>query len=138
MSCLWKRYVYLHHKYKYHISFKCNDKKYNHTIKQLRPGAIADSLSENLFGKNTFSDHRFSINTIITVISLYYALNYTPRSSSTCLSGYMNIKVSHVTISKWIKKFDKYFNFIKSHSSLSNLTPVEVCGINYSHRDKIN
>ena len=24
----------------------------------------------------------------------------------------MNIKVSHVTISKWIKKFDKYFKSI--------------------------
>ena len=94
--------MYLHHKYKYHVSFKCN-----HTIKQLRPGAIADSSSENLFGKNTFSGHRFSVNTIITAINLYYAPNSTTRAISTYLSNYMNIKVSHVTISKWIKKFDK-------------------------------
>lgn len=104
--------MYLHHKYKYHVSFKCNDKKCNHTIKQLRPGAIADSSSENLFGKNTFSGHRFSVNTIITAINLYYALNSTTRAISTYLSNYMNIKVSHVTISKWIKKFDKYFKSI--------------------------
>ena len=221
--------MYLHNKYKSHVSFKCNDKKCNHTIKQLRPRDIADSSSENIFGKNTFSGYRFSINTIITAINLYYALNSTTRAISTYLSDYMNIKISHVTISKWIKRFDKYFksisdeltqdiylgdsdewhadetvvksyieainttfcdtkhirvesfsddisnnliesfnktfkswykkikgfksfesanslinnfifyyNFIKSHSSLSNLIPAEVCGINYSHRDKIN
>lgn len=64
------------------------------------------------FGKNTFSGHRFSVNTIITAINLYYALNSTTRAISTYLSNYMNIKVSHVTISKWIKKFDKYFKSI--------------------------
>ncbi len=102
----------LHHKYKYHVSFKYNDKKFNHTIKQLSSGAIADSSSEQLIGKNTFSGHRFSIDTIITAINLYYALNSTTRAISTYLSDYINIKVSHITISKWIKKFDKYFKFI--------------------------
>ena len=90
---------------------QCNN-KCNPTIKQLRPGAIADSSSEQLIGKNTFSSHRFSINTIIIAINLYYALNSTTRAISTYLSNYMNIKVSHVTISKWIKKFDKYFKSI--------------------------
>ena len=79
--------MYFHHKYKYHVSFKYNDKKCNHTIKQLRPGAIADSSSENLFGKNTFWEHRFGINTIITAINLYYVLNSTTRAISTYLFG---------------------------------------------------
>ena len=91
---------------------QCNNNKCNPTIKQLRPGAIADSSSKNLFGKNTFSGNIFSVNTIITAINLYYALNSTTRAISTYLSNYMNIKVSHVTISKWIKKFDKYFKSI--------------------------
>ena len=104
--------MYLHHKYKYHISFKCNNRQCNHTIKQLTPSAIDDPSSENLFGKDTFSGHRFSINTIINAINLYYSLNATTRAISTYLLDYMNIKVSHVTISKWIKKFDKYFKSI--------------------------
>lgn len=29
--------MYIHHKYKYHVSFKCNNRKCNHTIKQLIP-----------------------------------------------------------------------------------------------------
>ena len=39
-------------------------------------------------------------------------LTATTRAISTYLLDYMNIKVSHVTISKWIKKFDKYFKSI--------------------------
>ena len=31
-----------------------------------------------------------------------------------------------------------YYNFIKNHSSLSNLTPAQVCGINYTHQEKVN
>ena len=104
--------MYLHHKYKYHVSFKCNNKKCNHTIKQLIPTAIDDPSSEKLNGKTVFSGHRFNLNTIIIAINLYYSLNATTRAISTYLSDYMSIKVSHVTISKWIKKFDKYFKSI--------------------------
>ena len=104
--------MYLHHKYKYHVSFKCNNRQCNHTVKQLTSLAIDDPSSEKLFGKDTFSGHRFSINTIINAINLYYSLNATTRAISTYLLDYMNIKVSHVTIFKWIKKFDKYYLWI--------------------------
>ena len=104
--------MYLHHKYKYHVSFKCNNRKCNHTIKQLIPTAIDDPSSEKLNGKTIFSGHRYNLNTIIMTINLYYSLNATTRAISTYLLDYMNIKVSHVTISKWIKKFDKYFKSI--------------------------
>ena len=104
--------MYLHHKYKYHISFKCNNKQCNHTIKQITPSAIDDPSSEKTFGKDTFSGHRLSINTIINAINLYYSLNATTRAISTHLLDYMNIKVSHITISKWIKKFDNHFKYI--------------------------
>ena len=48
--------IYLHYKYKYHVSFKCNNRQYNHIIKQLTPSAIDDTSSEKLFGKDTFHD----------------------------------------------------------------------------------
>ena len=104
--------MYLHHKYKYHVSFKCNNRQCNHTIKQLIPSVIDDPSSEKLFVKDTFSGHRFSINTIINAINLYYSLNVTTIAISIYLLDYINIKVSHVTISKWIKKFDKYYLWI--------------------------
>ncbi|GAA0712011.1 hypothetical protein GCM10008904_24820 [Paraclostridium ghonii] len=46
--------IYLHHKYKYHISFKCNNKKCNHTFKQIITTAIVEPSSEKLNGKNHY------------------------------------------------------------------------------------
>lgn len=37
-----------------------------------------------------------------------------------------------------ISNFIFYYNFIKTHSSLNNLTPAQVCGINYTHQEKVN
>lgn len=106
------RGMYLHHEYKYYLSFTCNNRKCNHHLKQLRPAAIDDPSCESLLGKISFSGHRFNVNTIITAINLYFALNATTRAISNYLLDYLNIKVSHVTISKWIKKFAKYFKSI--------------------------
>ena len=85
----------------------------NHTIKQFTPSAIDDPSYEKLFFKDTFLGHIFNINTIINDINLNYSLNAATRAISTYLLDYMNIKVSHVTISKWIKKFDNYFKSIR-------------------------
>ena len=74
------------------------------------PERYSTELYKN--GKDAFSGHRFSINTIINAINLYYSLNATTRDISTYLLDYMNVKVSHVTISKLIKKFNKYFESI--------------------------
>lgn len=46
---------------------------------------------------------------MIIAINLYFSLNATTRAISTY---FMNIKVSHITISKWVKKFDKFFKSI--------------------------
>lgn len=106
------RGMYLHHKYKYHVAFKCNDKKCNHSLKQSTSVYIEDSSSSHLTGKTDFLGHRFSQNTITLAINLYYSLNATTRTLSEFFSTFMNIKVSHVTISKWIKKFSPYFKSI--------------------------
>lgn len=37
--------TYLHHKYTYHASFKCNDKKFNQTFKRIIPMVIDDPSS---------------------------------------------------------------------------------------------
>lgn len=99
--------TYLYHKYKYHVGFKCN-----HIFKQIIPTDIDNPSCEKLNGKAIFSGHRCNLNIIISAINLCYSLNATTIAISTYLLDYMNIKVSHVTISKWIKKFDKYFKSI--------------------------
>ena len=54
----------------------------------------------SVYGKDTFSIHKFCINTIINAINLYYSLNAKTRAIPTYLLDYMNIKVYLVTISK--------------------------------------
>ena len=49
-------------KYKYYVSFKCNDRKCNHTFKQIIPTAIDNPSSENLSDKSIFSVHRYNLN----------------------------------------------------------------------------
>ena len=104
--------IYIHHTYKNHIEFKCNSRKCNHTIKQVIPESIDKPSSEKLNQKDLkkiFSGFRFNLHTIIVAIDLYYSLNASTRAISTFLFNHMNIKVSHVSISKWIKTFDIYF-----------------------------
>lgn len=107
--------MYIHHTYKNHIEFKCNSRKCNHTIKQVIPESIDKPSSEKLNQKDLkkiFSGFRFNLHTIIVAIDLYYSLNASTRAISTFLFNHMNIKVSHVSISKWIKTFDIYFKSI--------------------------
>ena len=66
--------------------------------------------------------------------NLIESLNNTFKSWYKKIKGFKSFESANSLISNFIF----YYNFIKSHSSLSNLTPAEVCGINYSHRDKIN
>ena len=74
------------------------------------------------------------------IISSVSANNLIESFNKTFKSWYKKIKgfKSFESTNSLISNFIFYYNFIKSHSSLSNLTPAEVCGINYSHRDKIN
>ena len=66
--------------------------------------------------------------------NLIESFNKTFKSWYKKIKGFKSFESANSLISNFIF----YYNFIKSHSSLSNLTPAEVCGINYSHRDKIN
>ena len=66
--------------------------------------------------------------------NLIESFNKTFKSWYKKIKGFKSFESANSLISNFIF----YYNFIKSHSSLSNSTPAEVCGINYSHRDKIN
>ena len=79
----------------------------------------------------TFNDTKyFRVESFCGDISnnLIESFNKTFKSWYKKIKGFKSFESANSLIS----------NFIKSHSSLRNLTPAEVCGINYSHRYKIN
>ena len=87
--------------------------------------------------KTTFNDTKhIRVESFCDDISnnLIESFNKTFKSWYKKIKGFKSFESANSLISNFIF----YYNFIKSHSSLSNLTPAEVCGINYSHRDKIN
>ena len=66
--------------------------------------------------------------------NLIESFNKTFKSWYKKVKGFKSFESANSLISNFIF----YYNFIKSHSSLSNLTPAEVCGISYTHQDKVN
>ena len=146
----------------------------------------------NIIGKYNFKRMRHSLHLVITALTLFYIGGTSFRKITTMLEILYNIKVSHVTISDWCKKFAPFFtligvpnirvasfkddisnnvieafnkqfkywyktrygfnsfesansmimmfvfffNFIRPHSSLSNLTPAQVAGLEYSKRQQ--
>ena len=66
--------------------------------------------------------------------NLIESFNKTFKSWYKKTKGFKSFESANSLISNFIF----YYNFIKSHSSLSGLTPAQVCGINYTHQEKVN
>ncbi|KGG79396.1 integrase, partial [Caloranaerobacter azorensis H53214] len=106
--------TFIHHNYKYYVQFRCNDKKCNHSFYQVKPKFINSTSSKSILGKTDFSKIRFPVYLIILVLRLYYLDGSSTRKISKHLMDSWNIKISHVTIASWVKKFAPMFKFISN------------------------
>jgi len=73
----------------------------------------------NIIGKYNFKRMRHSLHLVITALTLFYIGGTSFRKITTMLEILYNIKVSHVTISDWCKKFAPIF-----HSKMLTLMPL--------------
>ena len=73
----------------------------------------------NIIGKDNFKRMRHSLHLVITALTLFYIGGTSFRKITTMLEMLYNIKVSHVTISDWCKKFAPIF-----HSKMLILMPL--------------
>lgn len=101
--------TYLHHQYKHYNRYKCGDKKCNHIIVEYHNTNIDMPSSEGITGSFSMKGMRFSLNTILTALTLYFLNNSSTRAISQFLLVTSNIKVSHVTIASWTNKFAPFF-----------------------------
>ncbi len=85
-----------------------------------KPTAISPSSNTHLQGKLDFKGMRFPIHIILMALNLYFLNESSTRHISQCLLRIFNVKVSHVTISNWTKKFASYFK-LKSDKLLYNI-----------------
>lgn len=110
--------TYLHHDYKFYSNYSC--RKCKHSVFIIKPNCIDDVSSSNLLGKSNFKRLRFPLFIVMQALMLFYVCNSPARKISRFLHLAFNVKVSHVTICKWIKCFAPIFQQ-KSFSYLSNL-----------------
>lgn len=97
------RQLLLHHDYEYYYNLKCCDKTCNHSF--------------NLPGKTNFKGMRHAPHLIVMALYHYFHQQSSTRKVSTYLKDFYNVKVSHVTIADWTKKFAPLFK-LKSEKIL--------------------
>ncbi len=105
--------TFIHHDYKFYTNYRCGDKSCYHSFSVIKLENIKPTSSESLLGKLSFTRMRFKLHTILTALNLYFVCNSSTRQISSFLLQTQNIKVSHVTISKWVIKFAPMFDVIK-------------------------
>ena len=111
--------AFLHHDYDDYSNYRCCDKKCNHSFFQAKPTVKIPPSMSNIFGKNDFKRMRHSIHLVITALVMFYIGGTSFRKIALSLRLLYNIKISHVTISDWCKKFAPIF-----HTKMITLMPA--------------
>ena len=110
--------TFLHHDYEYYYNLRCCDKICNHSFnlpksKEIKP--LPQNI--NLPGKTNFKGMRHAPHLIVMALYHYFHHQSSTRKVSTYLKDFYNVKVTHVTISDWVKKFAPLFK-LKSEKIL--------------------
>lgn len=111
---------FLHHDHTYYSNYRCCDKKCNHSFhvpKQIRVQPPSSVLQPQAFSMKRM---RHPLHIVLAALNYYFMANVTMRKASQLLSANHQVDISHVTISKWIKRFAPVFQ------SISNLLQQQV------------
>lgn len=103
---------FLHHDYNSYSNYRCNDKKCNHSFFVPKNSVTLPTSVSKLFGKSDLKRMRFPLHIIISVLYQFFIGKSSTRNISILLEHLYNIKISHVTIAAWCKKFAPIFDTI--------------------------
>lgn len=103
---------FLHHDYADYFNYRCGDKKCNHSFFVCKPTVKLPPSMSQLVGKADFKGLRHPVQLVITALTMFYIGKNSFRNIALMLNMLYNVKVSHVTISDWCKKFAPLFNNI--------------------------
>lgn len=110
---------FLHHDYDDYSNYRCSDKKYNHSFFQAKPTVKMPPSMSNIIDKDNFKRMRHNIHHVITALIMFYIGATSFRKIALMHKFLYNIKVSHIIISGWDKKFAPIF-----HSKKLTLMPA--------------
>lgn len=112
---------FLHHDYLHYTNYRCGDKKCYHSFFVPKAANIDLPSCTDLRGKTDFKGMRYPVHIILIALNLFFLNNSSTRNISTFLCFSFNVKVSHVSVSHWVKKFSFMFHLLsdKYRSSLN-------------------
>lgn len=120
--------------------FLHHNKKCNHSIFVPKPTMVTAPSMSKLFGKTDFKRMRYPFYVILMALTMFYQGKNSFRSIALILRTAMNVQVSHTIISNWCTRFDPmflfFYNFVRPHSALNNLTPAQCAGLQLSKKRK--
>ena len=120
--------------------FLHHNKKCNHSIFVPKPTMVTAPSMSKLFGKTDFKRMRYPFYVILMALTMFYQGKNSFRSIALILRTAMNVQVSHTIISNWCTRFDPmflfFYNFVRPHSALNNLTPAQCAGLRLSKKRK--
>ncbi|ACB83636.1 IS6 family transposase [Natranaerobius thermophilus] len=123
--------TFLHHDYEFYSNLRCWDKSCNHSFYVPKPQSIPEPSQLDIDGKVDFSNMRHSLHTVIRALYLYFINGSSTRGVSQFLIDCEGIKVSHVTIADWTKKFAPLFLYISRY-----LKPIDLDSSDEWHVDE--
>ena len=123
---------FLHHDYTYYSNFRCCDKKCNHSFRVPKFINIDPPSSELQPHTFSFKGMRHPLYIVLCALNYYFCGNSTTRKVAQTLYMVHQVKVSHVTISKWIKRFAPVFKKIAT----DRLLGVNLCDSDEWHFDE--
>ena len=124
--------TFLHHDYTYYSNFRCCDKRCNHSFRVPKWIDVKPPSSELIPQSFSFNGMRHSLYTVLCALNYYFCGNTTTRKVAQILYMVHQIRVSHVTISKWIKRFAPVFKKISDDL----LSTVNLCDSDEWHFDE--
>ena len=104
--------TFLHHDYTYYSNFRCCDKKCNHSFRVPKLINVQPPSSEFKPESFSFKGMRHPLHIVLHALTYYFCGNSTTRKVAQTLHMVHQVKVSHVTVSKWIKYFAHVFKKI--------------------------
>jgi len=123
---------FLHHDYTYYSNFRCCDKKCNRSFRVPKFINIDPPSSELQPHTFSFKGMRHPLYIVLCALNYYFCGNSTTRKVAQTLYMVHQVKVSHVTISKWIKRFAPVFKKIAT----DRLLGVNLCDSDEWHFDE--
>ena len=123
------------------IHYSITDKKCNHSVFVPKANHGHCPIHVQTVWKDGFQADAVSVvYVILMALTMFYQGKNSFRNIALILRTAMNVQVSHTIISNWCTRFDPtflfFYNFVRPHSALNNLTPAQCAGLQLSKKRK--